>query len=107
MLFRSYILDDEASVLPMGGFSGSAAFPQPQQFHAMVSAGEVHYVLLTGRGMHFPGMRAAAAQSGKTATPPATDLSKITAAVTKHCRLVPASAYGAVPEETAPLYQCG
>ena len=100
-----YILDDEASVLPMGGFSGAADFPQPQQFRAMVTSGELHYVLLTGRGMHFPGIRDAA-QPGKAATQ-TTDVSKITAAVTRHCRLVPATAYGAVPEETAPLYQCG
>jgi len=100
-----YILDDEASVLPMGGFSGAADFPRPQQFRAMVASGELHYVLLTGRGMHFPGMRAAT-RPGKAVTQ-ATDLSKITAAVTRHCRLVPATAYGAVPQETAPLYQCG
>ena len=101
-----YILNDEASILPMGGFSGAAGFPQPQQFRAMVNTGEVRYVLLTGRGMHFPGLRAAP-QPGKAIPQPTTDLSKITAAVTKHCHLVPASAYGAVPQETAPLYQCG
>jgi 4-amino-4-deoxy-L-arabinose transferase-like glycosyltransferase len=101
-----YIIDDEASILPMGGFSGAAGFPQPQQFSAMVNTGEVRYVLLTGRGMHFPGMRAAP-QPGKALPQAPTDLSKITATVTKHCHLVPASAYGAVPQETAPLYQCG
>ena len=101
-----YILDDAASVLPMGGFSGAASFPQPQQFKSMVSAGEVRYVLLTGRTLHFPGMRSAP-QPGRAVPPPATDVSKITAAVTRHCHLVPGSAYGAVPQETAPLYQCG
>jgi 4-amino-4-deoxy-L-arabinose transferase-like glycosyltransferase len=101
-----YILNDEAPVLPMGGFSGAADFPQPQQFRAMVTTGQVRYVLLTGRGMHLPDTRAAH-QPTKPATQPPTDLSKITAAVTKHCRLVPASAYGAIPQETAPLYHCG
>ena len=105
-----YILADEASVLPMGGFSGAAGFPGVQQFQAMVDTGEVHYVLLTGRGMHFPGVRAArpagAAHDTEVAQP-ATDLTRITAAVTKDCRLVPASEYGAVPQETAPLYRCG
>jgi 4-amino-4-deoxy-L-arabinose transferase-like glycosyltransferase len=106
-----YILTEGASVLPMGGFSGNADFPQPQQFSSMLDSGQLHYVLLTGRGMHFPGMqqlgkqipqlRAAAAQ----AQPP-TDLTKIAAEVAKDCQLVPASAYGAVPEETAPLYHC-
>jgi 4-amino-4-deoxy-L-arabinose transferase-like glycosyltransferase len=146
-----YILADEASVLPMGGFSGDADFPQPQQFTAMVKAGEVHYVLLTGRGMHFGGMpgarnafrsvSAAVAGSrpvpgggaGSGSPPPAaagandaaggpsstavgfgavagttpTDLSKIAGEVAKSCRLVPSSAYGAVPQETGPLYYCG
>ena len=100
-----YILDDEASVLPMGGFSGAAGFPQPQQFQAMVSSGEVRYVLLTGHGMHFPGARAAT-RPGSAPTQ-ATDLSRIAADVAKQCRLVPATAYGAVPQETAPLYACG
>ena len=72
----------------------------------MVNTGEVRYVLLTGRGMHFPGMRAAR-QAGKAVAPAATDLSRITASVTRLCSLVPATAFGAVPLETAPLYQCG
>jgi hypothetical protein len=50
-----YILAEGAPVLPMGGFSGDADFPQPQQFTAMVRSGEVRYVLLTGRGMHAMG----------------------------------------------------
>ena len=99
-----YILADEASVLPMGGFSGAAGFPQPRQFRAMVDAGEVRSVLLTGRGMHFPGMRTARQSAKESAQ--VTDLSRITTAVTKHCQLVPGKAYGAVPQETAPLYQC-
>ncbi|HWG26909.1 ArnT family glycosyltransferase [Actinospica sp.] len=106
-----YILTDGAQVLPMGGFSGNADFPQPQQFNSMLSSGKLHYVLLTGRGMHFPGtqlgkqpqLRLAAAEAQ---TQP-TDLTRIAADVAKHCQLVPASAYGAVPEETAPLYHCG
>lgn len=69
-----YILADGASVLPMGGFSGDADFPQPQQFTAMVDSGEVHYVLLTGRGMRFfapgapvsPGGHGGSSSSGGT-----------------------------------------
>ena len=96
-----YILTDKASVLPMGGFSGNADFPQPQQFDNLLKAGKLHYVLLTGRGMHMPQARAAA-----PAQPQSTDISKIAAEVAKRCELVPAKAYGAVPEETAPLYRC-
>jgi 4-amino-4-deoxy-L-arabinose transferase-like glycosyltransferase len=180
-----YILADTASVLPMGGFSGAADFPQPQQFSAMVQSGEVHYVLLTGRGMHFMGMSPTGTTStgttptGTTPTAPgtrnapnsaadlspaaagaaaavpghrpalsaaaglgnaasaagtaasaasaataatgigntaagfggagttSTDLTDIANQVTKTCQLVPASAYGAVPQETGPLYHCG
>jgi 4-amino-4-deoxy-L-arabinose transferase-like glycosyltransferase len=109
-----YILTAGASVLPMGGFSGDADFPQQQQFDSMLSSGKLHYVLLTGRGMHFPGAQGGP-QLGKrpqvrlasavTQTAP-TDLTKIAADVAKHCQLVPGSAYGAVPQETAPLYRC-
>ena len=107
-----YILDDEASVLPMGGFSGAADFPQPQQFSALVAEGQLHYVLLTGRGMHSPNARPfgaggpTQATAAGTAPATATDVSRIAAHVTKACQLVPGTAYGAVPQETAPLYYC-
>jgi 4-amino-4-deoxy-L-arabinose transferase-like glycosyltransferase len=106
-----YILTDGASVLPMGGFSGDADFPRPQQFEGLLNSGKLHYVLLTGRGLHLPGlqqldrqpqMRAALAQLRRQ---PA-DLTAIAADVAKRCRLVPPAAYGAVPDETAPLYRC-
>jgi 4-amino-4-deoxy-L-arabinose transferase-like glycosyltransferase len=139
-----YILADGAPVLPMGGFSGEADFPQPQQFTAMVDSGEVHYVLLTGRGLRFfapaapasiahgagaaasDGTAAAGQVRATTAHQPAspaltasptrtmstdmrttsTELTQIAAQVAKTCQLVPGSAYGAVPQETAPLYHC-
>ena len=116
-----YILTDTAAVLPMGGFSGRADFPQPQQFQAMVKAGEVHYVLLTGgmraHGSGSPNTRSAPATAGakRAQTRAATtahvtdtsDLARVAALVAKSCRLVPAAAYGAVQQETAPLYRCG
>ena len=102
-----YILGEEAPVLPMGGFSGDAAFPQPQLFSAMLSSGELHYVLLTGRGMHIGGGTHAGGRQQQRAVPTqSTDLTKVAAVVAKDCQLVPASAYGAVPQETAPLYHC-
>ena len=119
-----YILTKVAPVLPMGGFSGAADFPQPQQFSALVAEGQLHYVLLTGRGMHFPSPRSLAAgapnptQLAQGAAPggpalaaatgpaPDTDVFRIAAHVTKACKLVPGAAYGAVPQETAPLYYC-
>jgi 4-amino-4-deoxy-L-arabinose transferase-like glycosyltransferase len=110
-----YILTEVAPVLPMGGFSGSADFPQPRQFSALVAAGQLHYVLLTGRGMHGFGQHpqgaggpdaAQLAQTGFGGPAPVTDVTRIAAQVTKNCQLVPADAYGAVPQETAPLYYC-
>jgi 4-amino-4-deoxy-L-arabinose transferase-like glycosyltransferase len=103
-----YILTDGAKVLPMGGFSGNADFPQPQQFTSLLSSGQLHYVLLTGRGMHFPGNQLGKMPQLRAAVdqPQSTDVTKIAAAVARLCQLVPASAYGAVPQETAPLYHC-
>ena len=123
-----YILMDEAAILPMGGFSGNASFPKPQQFESMIKTGEIHYVLLTGQGMHFHGTPAAASpaaasparsrlrntprmpearSASSAAAGGESDLTRVAALVTKSCHLVPASAYGAVPQETAPLYRCG
>jgi hypothetical protein len=42
---------------------------------------------------------------GPATTP--TDLTEIAGQVTKACQLVPPTAYGAVPQETGPLYYCG
>ncbi|HET9168949.1 MAG TPA: glycosyltransferase family 39 protein [Actinospica sp.] len=97
-----YILTEEASVLPMGGFSGDADFPQPQQFDSLLKTGKLHYVLLNGFGMRLPQTRAASA----FVKPRSTDISRIAAAVAKQCRLVPGKAYGAVTDVTAPLYRC-
>jgi hypothetical protein len=133
-----YILVDQAAVLPMGGFSGNADFPQPQQFESMVKSGEIHYVLLTGRGFHLPGAdpraaatptthsaarhsaataagSSAAADSGPSAAGMGTgagkglgpDLTDIATEVRAQCQLVPTADYGAVAQETAPLYHCG
>jgi 4-amino-4-deoxy-L-arabinose transferase-like glycosyltransferase len=114
-----YILASSAAVLPMGGFSGQAGFPQPGQFRNMVRTGEVHYVLLTGRlrTHSTQALGAAGAQSpigtrGSRAAPVPraddnSDLSRIASMVTKSCHVVAMSAYGAVAQETAPLYRCG
>lgn len=39
-----------ASVLPMGGFSGSVPFPTTDALAAMVSSGELRYVLISSQG---------------------------------------------------------
>ncbi|WP_157435954.1 glycosyltransferase family 39 protein [Actinospica robiniae] len=102
-----YILSVGASVLPMGGFSGAANFPQPQQFSAFVADGRLHYVLLTGRSARSGTAATSGAKpaaSGQSVA--ATDVSRIAAEVVRTCQLVPGSDYGAVEQETAPLYRC-
>jgi 4-amino-4-deoxy-L-arabinose transferase-like glycosyltransferase len=87
-----YIMDDAASVLPMGGFSGNADFPTPAQFSSLVSTDRDQYVLLSGPNFMGRG---------------GPDLQDIAATVARTCALVPADSYGGVPGETAPLYHCG
>lgn len=86
-----YIMDDAASVLPMGGFSGSADFPTLSQFDHLVSTDSDQYVLLNGSGRMNRG---------------GPDLKSIAASVTRTCSLVPPASYGGVTGETAPLYHC-
>ena len=42
-----YILDG-ASVLPMGGFSGAVPFPTVNRLRALVSSGQLRFVILGG-----------------------------------------------------------
>ncbi|MBN9173792.1 MAG: 4-amino-4-deoxy-L-arabinose transferase, partial [Microbacterium sp.] len=46
---------DGGSVLPIGGFSGNDPVPTLAEFQAMVAAGDVKYVLTSGRGGGFGG----------------------------------------------------
>ncbi|GAA3762663.1 glycosyltransferase family 39 protein [Microbacterium kribbense] len=49
------VRSDGGSVLPIGGFSGDDPVPTPDAFTAMVGAGDVPYVLVSGRGGGFGG----------------------------------------------------
>ena len=80
---------DGASVLPIGGFSGSDPVPTLARFIELVAAGDVKYVLVSGAG-GGGGMNGAA--SSGTAT-------QIQTWVTAHCtQVTDAGASG--------LYQC-
>ena len=49
------IESDGGSVLPIGGFSGNDPVPTLAEFQVMVAAGDVKYVLTSGRGGGFGG----------------------------------------------------
>lgn len=42
-----YILSDNASVLPLGGFTARVPYPTAAAFHHLIDTGRLHYVLLT------------------------------------------------------------
>jgi hypothetical protein len=89
-----------ASVLPMGGFSGSVPFPTTDQLAALVATGELRYVLDTGvdgrdgaqRAVGLPG-RGGDAGAARTAW------------VSAHCTVVDAVAYGGANGGMV-LYDC-
>ena len=56
----SLLLQISDSALPIGGFSGSDPAPTLDAFTAMVGAGDVRYVLTSGRGGGFGGDTSAA-----------------------------------------------
>jgi 4-amino-4-deoxy-L-arabinose transferase-like glycosyltransferase len=91
----TYIASTGASVLPMGGFSGSVPFPTLAQFQKLVSTGLLHYVMSAGAG--GGGMFGG---SGKTA-------STVFSWVTNHCTVVPASAYGGTVSSAAASADAG
>jgi 4-amino-4-deoxy-L-arabinose transferase-like glycosyltransferase len=47
---EDYIANAGASVLPVGGFSGSDGYPSLAQFKALIAKGELKYVLLSSSG---------------------------------------------------------
>lgn len=90
-----YILNTGADVLPMGGFTGSAAFPTLAQFQQFVKLGQVRFVLLpaeTGSG-NTSGLGGFAAMFGGGART-GTTVSTIESWVRADCSSVPASSYG-------------
>jgi len=78
-----YILASGRAVMAMGGFSGSDPTPTLKQFEALVAAGKVHYVLISGNG------GGGGSPGGATST-----VSSVLSWVEAHGEVVSASAYG-------------
>ncbi|OIJ98451.1 hypothetical protein BIV24_05840 [Streptomyces colonosanans] len=89
-----YILAANASVLPMGGFTGQVPYPTLDRLRQLIDSGRLHYVELRRPRTHEWHRTAVPASAAATAR-----------WVTSHCTRVPAAAYGsgaALP----PLYRC-
>ncbi|WP_234376811.1 glycosyltransferase family 39 protein [Streptomyces sp. TP-A0356] len=89
----AYILAANASMLPMGGFTGQVPYPTLDRLRKLIDSGELRYVALKHprpAGKHH------------TTTPP---MPSVTRWVTSHCTAVPPSEYG--PGRHLPLlYRC-
>ncbi|MFD8394160.1 ArnT family glycosyltransferase [Streptomyces sp. NPDC059680] len=89
-----YVIAADASVLPMGGFTGRVPYPAPDAFRRLVDTGRLHYVLVP---------RADLRPGALTAGSPVGAVLRWTAA---HCALVPAAAYDP-GDGSRLLYHCG
>ena len=90
---EDYIADAGASVLPVGGFSGSDGYPSLAGFQQLVAKGELTYVLLSGSG-----------SAGGLGGGSGDGTSSIESWVTSTCKTVSSSAYGGSGSGT--LYAC-
>ncbi|MFI2203409.1 ArnT family glycosyltransferase [Streptomyces sp. NPDC020192] len=89
-----YVIAADASVLPMGGYTGQVPFPRPAAFRALVDSGRLRYVVVP---------RADLKRGARDDRRPVGALLRWTAA---HCTLVPRSAYD--PRDRGKLlYDCG
>ncbi|MFI6354583.1 ArnT family glycosyltransferase [Streptomyces sp. NPDC050743] len=89
-----YVIAADASVLPMGGFTGRVPYPAPAAFRKLVDTGRLHYVLVPRADLR-PGALAAARPVGVLLRWTAT-----------HCALVPPAAYDP-GDRIRLLYHCG
>ncbi|MET8806427.1 hypothetical protein [Streptomyces sp. NPDC004546] len=89
-----YVIAADASVLPMGGFTGRVPYPAPAAFRKLVDTGRLHYVLVPRADLR-PGALAAVRPVGVLLRWTAT-----------HCELVPPAAYDPV-DRIRLLYHCG
>ncbi|MGW1254692.1 glycosyltransferase family 39 protein [Streptomyces sp. NPDC002513] len=90
----AYILAANASMLPMGGFSGQVPYPTPQALQRLIGSGELRYVAL-----RHP------QKAGRHQTPLSADAAAVAHWVTRHCVKVPSSVYGSGAHLPL-LYRC-
>jgi 4-amino-4-deoxy-L-arabinose transferase-like glycosyltransferase len=93
------ILATGQPVITMGGFNGSDPAPTLAQLQALVSSGQVHYILLGGGGPGAGGGAPGGNQAGNA------NRSAIDQWVTSHGTVVPSSDYGGSSSGT--LYHVG
>ena len=103
-----YIMADGADVLPMGGFTGEVPSPTLAQVQQDVTAGKLHYLLLSGSGGAggFAGFGGFGGGGG--ASTPSTAVANW---VRSACSVVPAQSYGGTTGSGASasaqqLYHC-
>jgi 4-amino-4-deoxy-L-arabinose transferase-like glycosyltransferase len=87
------ILATGGPVMAMGGFNGGDPAPTLAQLQSMISAGEVHYVLVSG-GQGFGGSGRPGGPGGGTGGGSGASGSGISQWVTENGTVVPASEYG-------------
>lgn len=92
----SWITQTGASVLPIGGFSGSDNVPTLSQFQQLISNGDLKFVLMNQGGMGGGGMGGPQGSSSTT-----TASSEIQSWVQAHCTAVTADGIS-----SGTLYQC-
>jgi 4-amino-4-deoxy-L-arabinose transferase-like glycosyltransferase len=97
-----YIIGANASVLPMGGFTGQVPYPTAALLGRLVASGELHYVAL--RSPHPAPHRSESGQQGQQTASPGT--TAITRWVTAHCTAVPLTAYSDTGTGVPLLYRC-
>ncbi|MFI9646426.1 glycosyltransferase family 39 protein [Streptomyces sp. NPDC052040] len=91
----AYVLAANASMLPMGGFTGHVPYPTVPGLRRLIDSGELRYVAL--RHSQVPGRHHGS---------PAPEAAAIAHWVTGHCTEVPPSAYGGGTGLPL-LYRCG
>ncbi len=82
-----YIMDAHLTVLPLGGFTGTAPYPTVIQLDQMISSKQLRYVLDAGYGEYY-GYGEQSNYSREDAS------SFIMAWVALNCKIVPSQAYG-------------
>jgi 4-amino-4-deoxy-L-arabinose transferase-like glycosyltransferase len=96
-----YVIGADASVLPMGGFTGRVPYPTPALLHRLVDSGELRYV-----GLHHPRTTGRQRGAGQNPAPLSSGTAAVTRWVTAHCTPVPPKAYGGPSAVLPQLYRC-
>ncbi|MFB7508006.1 ArnT family glycosyltransferase [Streptomyces broussonetiae] len=90
-----YVISANAHIMPMGGFTGRVPYPSSARFHRLIDSGRLRYVVLKRTDV-------LADHRHRDHTP----VGGLVHWTTRHCTLVPASAYGS-HDRVHRLYDCG